>query len=106
MGSERSTWPQNALMVDMAPEPVVGPLAFATVSTSQTSKLFGKRRSALRFIGKNKMGFYPLPLSEAQRIRRFVQFIEGSSSAIDPCAGDGVAFDVITNDAEVFVSDR
>ena len=61
-----------------------------------------ERRSPLRFVGKNKMGFYPLPLSEAHRIRKFIQFPGTSSSALDPCVGDGAAFEVITNGAEVF----
>ena len=55
----------------------------------------------MRFQGKSRLGFYPLPLSEAQRIRRFLQFPDAPSSAIDPCVGDGVAFEVITNGAEV-----
>jgi hypothetical protein len=54
----------------------------------------------LRFVGKSRLGFYPLPLSEAQRIRRFVSFPD-SSSAIDPCVGDGVAFEAITSGAQV-----
>ena len=61
-----------------------------------------ERRSPLRFLGKNKIGFYPLPLSEAQRIRKFLLFPDQSSSALDPCVGDGVAFEVITSGAEVF----
>ena len=56
----------------------------------------------MRFQGKSRLGFYPLPLSEAQRIRRFLWFPDGPSSAIDPCVGDGVAFEVITSGAEVF----
>jgi hypothetical protein len=55
----------------------------------------------LRFQGKSRLGFYPLPLSEAQRIRRFLLFPDQPSSALDPCVGDGVAFDVITNGADV-----
>ena len=55
----------------------------------------------MRFTGKSRLGFYPLPLSEAQRIRRFLQFPDASSSAIDPCVGDGVAFEAITSDADV-----
>ena len=55
----------------------------------------------MRFQGKSRLGFYPLPFSEAQRIRKFLLFPE-SSSALDPCVGDGVAFEVITNGAEVF----
>src|ERR1035441_6804474 len=40
-------------------------------------------------------------MSEAQRISRFLCFPDSQSSAIDPCVGDGVAFEVITNGAEV-----
>jgi hypothetical protein len=53
----------------------------------------------LRFQGKSRLGFFPLPLCEAQRIRKFLWFSDAPSSAIDPCVGDGVAFEVITNDA-------
>ena len=55
----------------------------------------------MRFEGKSRLGFYPLPLSEAQRICRFLLFPDQPSSALDPCVGDGVAFEVITNGAEV-----
>src|SRR5208282_5005951 len=65
------------------------------------SKLFKERRSTLRFQGKSRLGFYPLPFSEAQRIRRFLLFPDESTSALDPCVGDGVAFEAITSDAEV-----
>jgi hypothetical protein len=47
------------------------------------------------------MGYFPLPLSEAQRIRSFLRFPEVQSSAIDPCVGDGAAFEAITSGAEV-----
>ena len=57
----------------------------------------------MRFQGKARLGFFPLPLSEAQRIRKFIWFPDAApSSAIDPCVGDGVAFEVITSGAEVF----
>jgi hypothetical protein len=56
----------------------------------------------MRFVGKSRLGFYPLPLSEAQRIRGFLLFPDQPSSALDPCVGDGVAFEAITSDAEVF----
>ncbi len=55
----------------------------------------------MRFQGKSRLGFYPLPSSEALLIRRSLQFPVDPSSAIDPCVGDGVAFEVITNGAEV-----
>ena len=55
----------------------------------------------MRFQGKSRLGFYPLPFSEAQRIREFLLFPDAPSSAIDPCVGDGVAFEVITHSAGV-----
>jgi hypothetical protein len=55
----------------------------------------------MRFQGKSRLGFYPLPTSEAQRIRKFLLFPDQSTSAIDPCVGDGVAFETITSGAEV-----
>jgi hypothetical protein len=55
----------------------------------------------LRLQGKSRLGFYPLPFSEAQRIRKFLQFPGALSSAIDPCVGDGVAFEVVTSGADV-----
>jgi hypothetical protein len=41
--------------------------------------------------GKTKLGFFPLPLSEAKRLRNHLDF-SSESSAIDPCVGDGAAF--------------
>ena len=55
----------------------------------------------MRFVGKSRLGFYPLPSAEAQRIRRFLWFPGASSSALDPCVGDGVAFEAITNGPEM-----
>ncbi|MGB7593269.1 MAG: DUF6094 domain-containing protein [Terriglobia bacterium] len=54
----------------------------------------------MRFEGKSRLGFYPLPLPEAQRIRRLLCFPDASSSAIDSCVGDGVAFEAITSGAQ------
>jgi hypothetical protein len=47
------------------------------------------------------MGFFPLPLTEAQRIRRFLLFPTLSVSALDPCVGNGLAFEAITSGSEV-----
>ena len=55
----------------------------------------------MRFEGKSRLGFYPLPLSEAQRIRGFLLFPAQPSSAPDPCIGVGVAFEAITGGAQV-----
>jgi hypothetical protein len=41
--------------------------------------------------GKTKLGFFPLPLPEATRLKNFLAFAP-ECSALDPCVGDGVAF--------------
>ena len=41
--------------------------------------------------GKIKLGFFPLPLPEAARLKNFLAFAS-EFSALDPCVGDGVAF--------------
>src|SRR6266478_5027580 len=40
---------------------------------------------------KTKLGFFPLPVVEADRLRNCLIF-SGEFSALDPCVGDGVAF--------------
>ena len=55
----------------------------------------------MRLTGRERLGFYPLPVQEAGRIRRFLAFPEAQCSALDPCVGDGVAFAEITSDEEV-----
>jgi hypothetical protein len=41
--------------------------------------------------GKTKLGFFPLPTAEAERLRDCLTFAP-EFSAVDPCVGDGVAF--------------
>jgi hypothetical protein len=41
--------------------------------------------------GKTKLGFFPLPTAEAERLRNCLTFAP-EFSAVDPCVGDGVAF--------------
>ena len=53
-------------------------------------------RSAARL----KMGYYPLPPTEAQNIRSLLDF-SGPCSVIDPCAGKGTALNLITAGAPV-----
>ena len=48
----------------------------------------------MRFQGQVKLGFFPLPPSEAVRLRRWLNFPE-QFSALDPCAGDGAAFNTL-----------
>ena len=46
----------------------------------------------MRIAARTKLGFYPLPLSEAERMRRFLTFSDRQCCALDPCVGDGAAF--------------
>jgi len=41
--------------------------------------------------GQTKLGFFPLPVAEAKRIKNWLTFPK-TFSALDPCIGDGVAF--------------
>lgn len=55
----------------------------------------------MRLAGRERLGFYPLPIAEAKRIRKFLQFPEQVSSALDPCIGEGAAFVEVTRDTKV-----
>jgi hypothetical protein len=52
----------------------------------------------MRNQGKVKLGFYPLPVVEAKRLRNYLAFGE-QFSAVDPCVGDGVAFSCLLDGA-------
>jgi len=45
----------------------------------------------MRPYGKTKLGFFPLPVAEAARLKNCLVFAS-EFSALDPCVGDGVAF--------------
>lgn len=45
----------------------------------------------MRLAGRLKLGFYPLPIREAERIRSRLHYPD-EFAALDPCVGDGVAF--------------
>jgi hypothetical protein len=47
--------------------------------------------------GRIKLGFFPLPAKEAQRLKNCL-FSAAGFSALDPCVGDGVAFGALTSD--------
>lgn len=51
----------------------------------------------MRIAARCKLGFYPLPLQEACRIRKFLTFPGKQCCALDPCVGDGVAFAELTS---------
>jgi len=50
----------------------------------------------MRLAGRVRLGFYPLPLPEAERIRRFLVFPDKHCCALDACVGDGAAFSELT----------
>ena len=60
-----------------------------------------KKGNVMRPAGRLRLGFYPLALFEAQRICRWISFTDLVSTAVDPCVGDGAAFEAITEGAEV-----
>lgn len=45
----------------------------------------------MRLAGRLKLGFYPLPTAQAERIRLHLQY-PAEFAALDPCVGDGTAF--------------
>lgn len=49
----------------------------------------------MRNAGRLKLGFYPLPQSEAARLRNYLTFPQEPFAALDPCVGDGAAFQTI-----------
>jgi hypothetical protein len=55
----------------------------------------------MRLAGRERLGFYPLPIPEAERIRRFLAFSDKPCCALDPCVGDGAAFAEIASDKSV-----
>jgi hypothetical protein len=55
----------------------------------------------MRLAGRTRLGFYPLPPPEAERIRRFLTFPDTPCCALDPCVGDGAAFVEIASDKNV-----
>jgi Uncharacterised methyltransferase family (DUF6094) len=52
----------------------------------------------MRIQGKLRLGYFPLPLAEARRIRACLCHPAAVYSAIDPCIGDGGAFSEVTSE--------
>ena len=53
----------------------------------------------MRNQGKLRLGYFPLPLAEARRIRACLSYPASPVTAIDPCIGGGAAFLAITGEA-------
>src|SRR6266568_2292537 len=52
--------------------------------------------STLRIEARVRLGYYPLPSAEAERIRQYLQLTPGFV-ALDPCIGEGHALAAITS---------
>ena len=83
---------------DERPIPVNGLCSFIAVSEIPDSDGVGDARGTgaqwdgeMRPHGKTKLGFFPLPVPEAERLKNWLAFAS-EFSALDPCVGDGVAF--------------
>jgi tRNA1(Val) A37 N6-methylase TrmN6 len=55
----------------------------------------------MRSQAKLKLGYYPLALAEARRIRNYLQFPNEQASILDPCAGTGTALCALSDGAAV-----
>jgi hypothetical protein len=53
----------------------------------------------MRLAGRLKLGFFPLPVKEAERIRTRLQYPD-EFTALDPGVGDGVAFSRLLESAK------
>jgi hypothetical protein len=47
--------------------------------------------------GQTKLGFFPLPVAEAKRLKNWIA-LPDKFSAVDPCVGEGVAFAALIGD--------
>lgn len=54
----------------------------------------------MRSVARLKMGYYPLPESEAVKLRSLLHF-PAPASVVDPCVGQGAALHLITENASV-----
>src|ERR1051326_7218520 len=54
---------------------------------------------SVRSIARQKLGYFPLSPTEAERIRRFLVFSGAEISVVDPCAGSGAALACVTSGA-------
>ena len=55
----------------------------------------------MRLKAKLRLGFYPLAVADAKRIRNYLQFPNEPASILDPCAGTGAALHAVSEGAPV-----
>src|SRR5689334_22291620 len=51
----------------------------------------------MRTQARLKLGYYPLAVAEAKRIRAFLQFSNEPASVLDPCTGTGSALCTVSD---------
>jgi len=54
----------------------------------------------MRNVGRIKLGYFPLPQEEGNRLRNLLDFSAGRVSVVDPCVGTGAALHQLTDGAE------
>lgn len=54
----------------------------------------------MRNVARIKLGYYPLPQEEGERLRKLLDFSAGTASVVDPCVGTGAALHQLTNGAK------
>ena len=54
----------------------------------------------MRLAATLKLGYYPLPLTEAERLRKFLVYPAQAFAALDPCIGEGTALVKLTEQTE------
>ena len=77
---------------------IISPRSFATENPTYPLVTSGKEKP-MRNQGRLRLGYFPLPLGEARRIRACLRYPALSYSAIDPCVGDGAAFLTVTGES-------
>lgn len=55
----------------------------------------------MRNVARIKLGYYPLPQSEGERLRSLLHYPAEGASVLDPCAGTGAALEQLTEGANV-----
>jgi predicted RNA methylase len=63
-----------------------------------------RREMSVRSIARQKLGYFPLSSSEANRIRGFLLFSGTETSVLDPCSGTGAALASVTSGARAIRS--
>jgi len=54
----------------------------------------------MRAAGRLVLGHFPLPVVEAERIRKLLLFPSGEFTALDPCVGHGTAFNALLGETQ------